>query len=41
MKRANSVNKNGQPYIAIGNVAGSKYTDERQSRFQAGVTYNV
>lgn len=29
-----------KPYVAIGNVSGSKYTDERQTRYRVGVTYN-
>ncbi|MGP3593854.1 oligogalacturonate-specific porin KdgM family protein [Vagococcus sp. WN89Y] len=32
--------KNWSPYFAIGNVSGSKYTDERQTRFRVGVKYN-
>lgn len=40
IKLAYSVDKNWKPYFAIGNVAGSKYTDERQTRYRAGVTYS-
>lgn len=40
LKLAWSVDKNWKPYIAVGNVAGNKYTDERQTRYRVGVTYN-
>ncbi|WP_435929995.1 oligogalacturonate-specific porin KdgM family protein [Dryocola sp. BD613] len=40
LKLAYSVDKNWKPYFAVGNVAGSKYTDERQTRYRVGVTYN-
>lgn len=40
LKLAYSVDKNWKPYFAIGNVSGSKYTDERQTRYRVGVTYN-
>ncbi|MBP2847113.1 oligogalacturonate-specific porin KdgM [Dickeya oryzae] len=32
--------KNWKPYIAVGNVSGSKSTDERQTRYRVGVQYN-
>lgn len=32
--------KNWSPYAAIGNISGSKTTDERQSRFRVGVKYS-
>ncbi|MDM7079761.1 oligogalacturonate-specific porin KdgM family protein, partial [Klebsiella michiganensis] len=28
------------PYMAIGNVSGSKTTDERQTRYRVGVKYS-
>ncbi|MTH46608.1 oligogalacturonate-specific porin KdgM family protein [Intestinirhabdus alba] len=33
------LDKNWSPYTAIGNVAGSKSTNERQTRFRVGVKY--
>lgn len=39
VKFAYTVNKNWKPYAAVGNVSGSKFTDERQTRFRIGVTY--
>lgn len=32
--------KNWSPYMAIGNVSGSKATDERQTRYRVGVKYS-
>lgn len=32
--------KNWSPYMAIGNVSGSKTTDERQTRYRVGVKYS-
>ncbi|CNI21986.1 oligogalacturonate-specific porin KdgM family protein [Yersinia pekkanenii] len=32
--------KNWSPYMAIGNVAGSKYTNERQTRYRIGIKYS-
>ena len=32
--------KNWSPYMAIGNVSGSKSTDERQTRYRVGVKYS-
>ncbi|CNG96179.1 oligogalacturonate-specific porin protein KdgM [Yersinia thracica] len=32
--------KNWSPYMAIGNVSGSKNTDERQTRYRVGVKYS-
>lgn len=32
--------KNWSPYMAIANVAGSKTTDERQTRYRVGVKYS-
>lgn len=40
VKLSYSIDKNWKPYIAVGNVAGSKYTDERQTRYRVGVTYS-
>ncbi len=34
------LDKNWSPYVAVGNVSGSKYTDERQTRYRVGVKYN-
>jgi len=31
---------NSYSYAAIGNVSGSKVTDERQTRFRVGVKYS-
>lgn len=32
--------KNWSPYMALGNVSGSKNTDERQTRYRVGVKYS-
>ena len=32
--------KNWSPYMAIGNVSGSKNTDERQTRYRVGIKYS-
>ncbi|MCO7261801.1 oligogalacturonate-specific porin KdgM [Dickeya zeae] len=32
--------KNWKPYVEVGNVAGSKSTDERQTRYRVGVQYS-
>ncbi|WP_222424522.1 oligogalacturonate-specific porin KdgM family protein, partial [Yersinia frederiksenii] len=32
--------KNWSPYMAVGNVSGSKNTDERQTRYRVGVKYS-
>ena len=32
--------KNWSPYMSIGNVSGSKATDERQTRYRVGVKYS-
>ncbi len=34
------LDKNWSPYMAIGNVSGSKLTDERQTRYRVGVKYS-
>lgn len=34
------IDKNWSPYMAIGNISGSKVTDERQTRYRVGVKYN-
>lgn len=39
-KLAYKIDKNWKPYAAIGNVSGSKYTDERQTRYRVGVVYS-
>ena len=33
-------NRNWTPYFSISNVAGYKYSDERQTRFRVGFKYN-
>lgn len=33
------LDQNWSPHIAIGNVSGSKYSSERQTRYRAGVSY--
>ncbi|PDO86747.1 oligogalacturonate-specific porin KdgM family protein [Kosakonia pseudosacchari] len=40
LKLTYKLDKNWSPYIAVGNVSGSKYTDERQTRYRVGVKYN-
>lgn len=40
VKLTYKLDKNWSPYAAIGNVSGSKYTDERQTRYRLGVKYN-
>lgn len=40
LKVAYKWDKNWKPYVAIGNVAGSKTTDERQTRYRVGVQYS-
>ncbi|CNL04383.1 DUF481 domain-containing protein [Yersinia enterocolitica] len=40
VKIAYKWDKNWKPYVAIGNVAGSKTTDERQTRYRVGVQYS-
>ncbi len=40
LKVAYKWDKNWKPYVAIGNVAGSKTTDERQIRYRVGVQYS-
>lgn len=35
-----NIDKNWAPYTAIGNVPGSKTTDERQTRYRVGVKYS-
>ena len=32
--------KNWSPYMAVGNVSGSKATDERQTRYRVGIKYS-
>ncbi|MBP2859035.1 oligogalacturonate-specific porin KdgM [Dickeya oryzae] len=32
--------KNWKPYVEVGNVSGSKSTDERQTRYRVGVQYS-
>ena len=39
LKIAYKWNKNWVPYAAIGNIPGSKTTDERQTRYRIGVQY--
>ncbi|ENN7017588.1 porin [Enterobacter ludwigii] len=34
------LDKNWSPYMAVGNVSGSKVTDERQTRYRVGVKYS-
>lgn len=40
VKLAYKYDKNWTPYAEVGNVEGSKTTDERQTRFRVGVQYN-
>ncbi|MEA9392061.1 oligogalacturonate-specific porin KdgM family protein [Acerihabitans sp. TG2] len=40
VKLAYKWDKNWTPYVQVGNVSGSKTTDERQTRFRAGVQYS-
>lgn len=35
-----SLDKNWAPYAAVGNVAGSKVTNERQTRYRVGLKYS-
>mgnify|MGYP004716571045 FL=1 len=35
------LDKNWSPYMAIGNVSGSKLTDERQTRYRVGGKYSL
>lgn len=39
-KVAYKIDKNWAPYVEVGNVTGSKYTDERQTRYRVGVGYS-
>jgi len=39
-KLAYKIDKNWSPYVEVGNVNGSKTTDERQTRFRLGVAYS-
>lgn len=34
------VNKTFTPYLEVGNVAVNKYSDDRQTRYRAGIQYN-
>ncbi|AVT58820.1 oligogalacturonate-specific porin KdgM family protein [Pectobacterium versatile] len=40
VKLAYKFDKNWTPYVQVGNVSGSKTTDERQTRYRVGVQYN-
>ncbi len=40
LKLAYAWDKNWSPYIQVGNVTGSKYTNERQTRYRVGVAYS-
>lgn len=40
VKLSYKVDKNWTPYVQVGNVEGSKTTDERQTRYRVGVQYN-
>ena len=40
VKVSYAIDKNWKPYVAVANIPGSKYTDERQTRFRVGVTYS-
>ncbi|EOC0446185.1 Oligogalacturonate-specific porin protein KdgM [Klebsiella variicola] len=40
IKVSYAIDKNWKPYVAVANVPGSKYTDERQTRYRVGVTYS-
>ncbi|GKW21900.1 porin [Pectobacterium araliae] len=40
VKLAYKFDKNWTPYVQVGNVSGSKFTDERQTRYRVGVQYN-
>ncbi|MGI8472237.1 oligogalacturonate-specific porin KdgM family protein [Pectobacterium brasiliense] len=40
VKLSYKLDKNWKPYMAIGNVSGSKTTDERQTRYRVGVQYS-
>lgn len=40
VKLAYKYDKNWTPYAEVGNVVGSKTTDERQTRYRVGVQYN-
>ncbi|ASY77185.1 oligogalacturonate-specific porin KdgM family protein [Pectobacterium polaris] len=40
VKLAYKYDKNWTPYAEVGNVVGSKNTDERQTRYRVGVQYN-
>jgi hypothetical protein len=40
VKLAYKWDKNWAPYAEVGNVAGSKTTDERQTRYRVGVAYS-
>mgnify|MGYP004723228931 FL=1 len=40
VKVSYAIDKNWRPYVAVANVPGSKYTDERQTRYRVGVSYS-
>ncbi|WP_437217042.1 oligogalacturonate-specific porin KdgM family protein [Pectobacterium sp. LFLA-215] len=40
VKLAYKADKNWTPYVQVGNVSGSKTTDERQTRYRVGVQYS-
>ncbi|MCL2895737.1 oligogalacturonate-specific porin KdgM family protein [Brenneria tiliae] len=40
LKLSYKFDKNWTPYVQLANVEGSKNTDERQTRYRAGVQYN-
>ncbi|PWC12162.1 oligogalacturonate-specific porin KdgM family protein [Brenneria corticis] len=40
VKLSYRLDKNWRPYMAVANVSGSKFTDERQTRYRVGVQYN-
>ncbi|EPY5355073.1 oligogalacturonate-specific porin KdgM family protein [Klebsiella quasipneumoniae] len=40
LKLTYKIDKNWSPYMAIGNIPGSKVSDERQTRYRVGVKYS-